>query len=262
MYTNIPGFAIPGLRYLISTRDEGVSEGGFRSLNLAYHVGDDARAVTENRRRLARAAGYAAEDIICAQQVHGARLAWVTGEQRGSGAFSWESAIAECDGLLLHDTATPVGIQVADCAPVLIVDATRRLLAIVHAGWRGAVAGIVSRAIHALRAAGSDPAAMQLGVGPTLCTDCLEVSPEIGAAVPPRFGNAVVCRPFVKPHLNLRAIIAEDAIKSGVAADRITIHPACTCCQVSQFFSHRGQQGYAGRFAMIAWWESANILNR
>lgn len=255
IFQQLPGMTFPGLRHLISTRQGGVSQGGYSALNIAYHVGDDAVSVTENRRILAQAAGYPAEELIVAQQIHGTGLAWVSAIDKGRGALDYKSAIPDCDGLLVSSVDTPVAIMVADCAPVLIVDPEKKMLALVHAGWRGALAGIVSAAINELHKAGSELADISLAIGPTLCPSCFEVGNDTGEQFSACFGTKVVQQIASRLHLDIRASISADACRAGINEAQIAIHPACTRCDHDLFFSYRQQQGMAGRFALIAWWE-------
>src|SRR5688500_9417970 len=139
---------IPSLRHAITTRDGGVSTGSYESLNLGFHVGDDADAVRENRRRVAETLGFDEHDLVCAQQVHNANCTVVTPEERGCGARRWESALSKTDGIICGYANTPALILVADCAPILIIDEVNEVLAVVHAGWRGAVAGIAGKVVQ------------------------------------------------------------------------------------------------------------------
>lgn len=252
----LPAFSdVPALGHAISTRAGGVSDGAFASLNLGYHVGDDPVKVTENRRRLAEAAGYMGEALVAAQQVHGNNIAWVNMDSRGRGAFSWAEALPETDGFIVTAAGVPVAIQVADCAPVLLVDPQRHILALLHAGWRGALGRIASRAVTQMIAqAGVDPSELLVGIGPALCPSCLEVGEEVATAVVEEFGPGVLSTGAGKPRLNLTAMLTTDLARLGVTIEQITRHPACTRCDNDDFFSHRGQQARAGRLAMIAWW--------
>lgn len=233
-----------------------MSTGDFGSLNLGYHVGDDPALVTKNRRRLGLTAGYDPDTLVAAQQVHGTGIAWVGAADRGRGAFSWDAAIPDTDGLITREVGVPLAIQVADCAPVLIVDPVQRVLAVVHAGWRGAFGRIASKAAREMiECAGTQPADIHVGIGPTLCPACLEVGEEVADTVQSAFGPAVVLRGAAKPHLDIRGMITADLLQSGVIPNQIAAHPSCTRCHVHRFFSHRGQSGRAGRFALVAWWE-------
>ena len=218
-------------------------------------MGDDPARVTENRRRLAHAVGYAAEELVAAQQVHGTTLAWVGDAERGRGASSWEEAIPDTDGLLVSAPGIPIMMQVADCAPVLIVDPGQHVLALVHAGWRGALGHIAAQAVQLMHAhSGCPPEALWVGIGPTLCPACLEVSEEIGAAAVREFGPGALSNGAVQPHLDLAAMLVVDLTRLGVIPARISRYPQCTRCHPERFFSYRGQGGQAGRLAMVAWW--------
>jgi len=246
---------LPGLHYAFSTRHGGVSEDSFASLNLGYHVGDDRERVTENRRLFAAMAGYDPETLVTAQQVHGTRLAWVGKADRGRGALDWAGALPETDGLLAAEPGVPVAILVADCAAVLIADPSRRALGLAHAGWRGALGRIASAAVRELAKAGSRPEDLRIGISPTLCPACLEVSEEIGRMVAAEMGDATVDFTREKPHLRIHAMLAADLATVGVSSAQIAAHPDCTRCRNDKYFSYRGQNGRAGRMALAAWWE-------
>lgn len=255
-YEQFSTLAVPGLRHVVSTRLGGVSDGDLGTLNLSDNVSDDHARVLENRRRLAAAAGFEAAALVTAQQVHGTGLAWVDRHDRGRGAHHGGDGIPDTDGLLTTDTHVPVAILVADCAPVLLVDPAHHALAVLHAGWRGAVGGIVSTAVTAMRdRLGTHPADIRSAVGPCLCPTCLEVGEEVATRAERLCTHAITRAGTATPHLDLRAILVADLAAVGVSRDQITVHEACTRCRNDRFFSHRGQAGRAGRFGLIAWWE-------
>jgi YfiH family protein len=254
--------SVPNLRHSITTRvletdcaiEGGVSSGEYSSLNLAFHVGDDENLVRENRWRLSGALGYDASTLVVAQQVHGANSQVVTSEYSGRGALDWDSAIPDCDALIVAESKIPLLIQVADCAPVLMVDPARRVLAVVHAGWRGAMAGAASQTIGKMSSEfGTNANEVLCGIGPCLCADCFEIGEEVAAQAP----DACVLRDakWKKPHLDLRALVQEDLRASGVLSSHVEVMDSCTRCESETFFSHRAQGGKAGRFGLVAWWE-------
>lgn len=250
-------FHIPGLHAIISTRHGGVSTGELGRLNLGYHVQDDPTRVTGNRRRLAAAAGYDAEALIAAQQVHGTAIAVVGTAARGRGAFGWDDAIPATDGLIVADAGVPVAIQVADCAPVLLVDPAHHVLAALHAGWRGAYGRIASAAVRQLtQTFATDPVDLYAAIGPCLCAACLGVGEEVAAQVCAAFGPSVVVDDPTQPHLDLAGMVVADLLDAGVPAARMLRPTACTRCRVDRYFSHRGQNGAAGRIALVAWWDA------
>jgi YfiH family protein len=245
---------VPSLNHAVTTRDGGVSRAEYSSLNLAFHVGGDEKCVRRNRTLLAEALGYEARTLVAAQQVHGAQAHVVSTQDAGRGALDWDSALPETDALIVAEPRVPVLILVADCAPILLVDPTRRVLAAVHAGWRGAVAGIASQTLQTMtRAFGTNAKDVLAGIGPCLCMNCLEVGEEVAAQVAST--HAARRAEWEKPHLDLRAMIREDLAASGVLASRIEVMDRCPRCENQTFFSHRGQSGKAGRFGLVAWWE-------
>ncbi|MBV9470349.1 MAG: peptidoglycan editing factor PgeF [Abitibacteriaceae bacterium] len=248
---------VTGLKHAITTRNGGVSSSPYQSLNLGYHVDDRAESVTHNRTLLANALGYGATSLVCAQQVHGAHSIIVNDTQRGRGALDWHSAIPQTDALITREQQLPLLILVADCAPLLLADPVQHVLAVVHAGWRGAVAGIAAETVRHMQAEfQSHPAGIRVGIGPCLCAPCLEVGPEVAA-----MANAA-CPAAIKPALNpdkaqldLRALLEYDLKNAGVPPEQIEAMPHCPRCRPDIFFSHRGQHGTTGRFGLVAWWD-------
>jgi YfiH family protein len=242
---------ITGLQHAVTTREGGVSSREYSRLNLGFHVGDDEKCVRQNRALLAAALGYAGSTLVAAQQTHGVKAHFASRADGGRGAMDFAGAISDCDALIVAEKNVPVLVQVADCAPILIADETRRVLAVVHAGWRGAVGKIVSQTIAKMqREFDSRADALRIGIGPCLCANCLEVGEEVAQQAP----ENCVLRGREKPHLDLRATIAGDCIRAGVLPARIEAMPHCPRCENETFFSHRGQGGIAGRFGLVAWW--------
>ena len=243
---------IPGLSHAITTRGRGVSRDEYASLNLAFHVGDEVEHVVENRRRLANRRGYDVEALVCSQQVHSVDSHVVTAEDAGRGALDWHSAIPLTDALITAEKRIPLLILVADCAPILIVDARHGVLAVVHAGWRGAVGEIASQTLARMSAQfGTVAGEVQVGIGPCLCGSCLEIGEEVAALMP----ESTLIGGYAKPHLDLRGLIQMDLQAAGVLPERIETMNRCPQCENELLFSHRGQKGEAGRFGLVAWWE-------
>ncbi|RYG71321.1 peptidoglycan editing factor PgeF [bacterium] len=248
--------AIPHLKHALTTRDGGVSQGDFTSLNLAFHVADNSDDVVKNRRLLAQELGYSAGALVAAQQVHGDRITIVDELDAGKGANDWDSAIANTDALVTSEVETPLLILVADCAPILLADPEHQVLAVVHAGWRGAVARIASQTVERMASAfGSQPESILAGVGPCLNIENLEIGFEVAEEVE-KVDPLAVISGWEKPHLDLRGLIQRDLQSVGVPIQNIEVMPHCSKDD-ERFFSHRGQNGKAGRFGIVAWWENS-----
>ncbi len=191
-----PALDASGADAAVTARSGGVSSGPYASLNLSLSVGDDPGCVLANRRRLAAGFGASPEDFVFARQVHGAGVRVVGTADRGSGAFRLDNAIADADALV---TATPgmvLAILTADCVPIVLHDPVAGVLACVHAGWRGTVAGVSAAAVAAMRALGSRPSDVIAGIGPAIAAARYQVGPDVHQAVTHAFGPAAA---FIRP---------------------------------------------------------------
>ncbi len=151
-------------------REGGVSAGAYATLNAGPGSKDDPAAVAENRRRIASHFGQSPERLLSAFQVHSALAAIVTGP--------WDGARPQVDALV---TATPglvITVLTADCAPVLLADREANVVAATHAGWKGALGGVLRATVQAMQSLGADPARVQAVVGPTIQQPSYEVGPE------------------------------------------------------------------------------------
>ena len=153
----------------------------------------------------------------------------------------------EMDGLASDRPGVLLTVTTADCVPVFLIDPVSGGFALLHAGWRGALAGIVEHGIQTLEALnGASRAEMRVHLGPAICGECYEVGPE-------------VLREFGRPGtdhgiLDLRAWLTEETIRSGVPASAISASSWCTRCSADLLHSHRGSQGTAGRMAAFLGW--------
>ncbi|HET9949179.1 MAG TPA: laccase domain-containing protein [Longimicrobiales bacterium] len=179
---------------------------------------------------------------VHARQVHGADVR--LHEPADAGEPGGLSLLEACDG---HATEAPgvlLAVTVADCVPVFVVDAARRAVALLHAGWRGTAAGVLERGLALLGAraaagsrAGAGAAELHVHLGPAICGACYEVGPEVFAVL----GLPV---PEAPRPLDLRAVLAARALAAGVEPGRITVSGHCTRCTGSGLFSHRsGDRG-------------------
>lgn len=162
--------AVPGLRHAFFTRLGGVSDGLYASLNVGLGSGDDPQKVAANRRRAAEALDLAPGALVTAYQAHSSVVVHAQGP--------FESPPPRADAII---TATPgllAGALAADCAPVLIADAGAGVVAAVHAGWRGALGGVVEAAVGAMARVGASPRRMAAAVGPCIGPASYEVGLE------------------------------------------------------------------------------------
>jgi hypothetical protein len=165
--------ALPGVRHAFFTRQGGVSTGLFASLNVGRGSADEDEAVVENRRRAAARFGLGPQALSTCYQVHSARV--LTADAPFSGYRP------EADGVATAASGILCGALAADCAPVLMADAEARVVAAVHAGWRGAIGGVVEAGVAAMVEKGADPARIVAAAGPCIGPASYEVGLEFEA---------------------------------------------------------------------------------
>ncbi len=244
-----------GVDVAVTTRHGGVSAAPFDTLNLGLHVGDDPEHVVTNRRRAAAAFGAALEDVAFGRQVHGARAAVVGPEERGRGACADDDALPSADVLVTVTPGITLAIMVADCVPLALVDPEARVLAAVHAGWRGTAAGAVGAALRAMQDCGAEAGRIHAFVGPAVHPDRYQVTDEVrqglAAAIAPAPLEPGVARSDGPAHwlVDLVAANRQQLVAGGVRGERIVVCGATTAD--GQFFSDRAQRP-CGRFALLA----------
>jgi YfiH family protein len=174
-----PEAAALGARVAVTTRGGGVSAGAYESLNLGLHVGDDPTRVLVNRERAAAAFGANLSDLVFAQQVHGVNVGVVGPAEAGRVTRESTDAVAATDTLVTTTSGLILVILVADCVPIALIDPVARVLAAVHAGWRGTAAGAVARALDAMAAAGASPSRVVACIGPAVGPERYQVDEPV-----------------------------------------------------------------------------------
>jgi len=202
-----PALDASGADAAVTARSGGVSSGPYATLNLSLSVGDDPGCVLENRRRLAAGFGASPEDFVFARQVHGAAVRVVGAADRGSGAFCLDDAVADADALVTKSPGVVLAILTADCVPIVLHDPVAAVLACVHAGWRGTVAGVTAATLAAMQALGSRPSDVIAGIGPAIAAARYQVGADVHQAVTQAFGPAAAA--FIRP--DTRPVARPDA---------------------------------------------------
>ncbi len=163
--------AIPGLRHAFFTREGGVSDGFYGSLNGGLGSDDDPARVAENRRRMADQMGVAPERLLSAWQIHSPDAVVVSGPWEGTSRPRADAIVTRSEGLA-------IGVTAADCGPILFVDPNARVIGAAHAGWKGAVTGILESTIQAIENLGAERSAIFAAIGPLIRQHSYEVGGE------------------------------------------------------------------------------------
>jgi polyphenol oxidase len=230
----VDALELPGARALFSTRQGGVSEGPYRSLNLGLLTDDEPERVAANRRRLAAEARVKPERVAMGWQVHGAELRdWDAPDPERAYSDPGGKELPRVDGHLTAQPGLGLLVLVADCYPVALSDGEHA--AMLHCGWRPLAGGIVEKAVGRFE---RPPA---VAVGPGIGGCCYEVGPEVLEHFADVRGAAD------GRMLDLRRVIEARLEAAGVT--EIAHVDCCTSCHPDLYFSHRRDDGVTGRQA-------------
>lgn len=230
-----------------TTRHEGVSRPPYNSLNLGMNTQDQQANVEGNRSLLARAFGVNQEALVTPRQVHGCDILVINEPNEDFSHF----LSVEGDAVITNQPNVMIGVCVADCAPILLCDPDKKIIAVVHAGWKGTAAKLVSKTVAGMQSEfGSTPSRIQAAIGPCIKKCCYEVDEPVRQAFQKGGLSWDACAELKSPgkwHLDLAAANRELLMEAGLTADAIQTSDQCVCCHSEQFFSYRRDQEESGR---------------
>lgn len=282
----------PWLLHAFSTRKGGASRAPTAGLNLGFIETDKRANVETNRRRYFHALGAADSSLAELRQIHSSNIFQVVKEARGrveyrpSGFSLPETAgraLPQGDALMTNEPGILLSVRGADCLLVLLADTRRRAVAAVHAGWRGALAGIVEKTVGEMaRIFDSNPNDLVAALGPSIRSCCYEVGDEVVNAFCGRYANgeeffraasrdraqsAIAARyPLLflskqppghgpdsaaKKHLDLVAVARHQLLRAGLSSAKIQAADFCTAGRTELFFSHRREGSGTGRMMAV-----------
>lgn len=234
-----------------STRQGGVSEGIYESMNPDPRRGDALASVRENCRRLGIATGFAPEDMVMTDQVHGDTILKVTEEDRGTGLF--REIKTKGDALITDRKGVALTVFTADCTPILLYDPHRRAIGAVHAGWRGTAIDIAGKTVARMqREYGCRPEDIRAVIGPCISACCFETRGEVPDAMRRLLGDAsesAIVTTGDRYHVDLKRINKLLLERAGV--QRVEIIKHCTACETDLFWSHRRMGLQRGSLAAV-----------
>jgi YfiH family protein len=250
----------PHLQVGFTGRQGGCSHAPYSSLNLAYHVDDNAVDVLQNRIKLARAIGFEPTTWTCGEQVHGTQIGVVKASDVGKGYSDRESAFQNTDGLVTNVPNILLTSFYADCVPLYFFDKVKRVIGLAHAGWKGTVGQIAKAMVTTMNETyGCDPQHIYAGIGPSIGDCCYEVDEYVMSRVREtlvELGGDIDINVIASPSsnegksmLNLKELNRMIMIKAGILAEFIECTTWCTSCHPDQFFSYRKEEGTTGRMA-------------
>ncbi|MFA7405669.1 MAG: peptidoglycan editing factor PgeF [Pelobacteraceae bacterium] len=230
-----------------TTRHEGVSRPPYNSLNLGMNTQDQQANVEGNRSLLARAFGVNQEALVTPRQIHGSDILVINEPNDDYSHF----LSVEGDAVITNQPHVIIGVCVADCAPILLCDPEKKVIAVVHAGWKGTAAKLVTKAVAGMRSEfGSNPARLYAAIGPCIQKCCYEVDEPVRKAFLQGGISWDSCAELKSPgkwQLDLAAANRELLLLAGLPADAIQVSDQCVCCHSEQFFSYRRDKEESGR---------------
>jgi polyphenol oxidase len=252
----------PGIEVGFTTKNGGVSQQAFSGLNFGFHVGDEQRAVCENRLLLADKIDFPLSGWVGAEQTHDVRIQKITKLDQGRGADEYESSFSATDGFLTNEQGILLTLCFADCVPIYFIEPDSRLIGVAHAGWKGTVNGIAAEMIGKFQQNGANSGKISAIIGPSICKKCYIVDERVISLVKNRLDD-VENIPYNQVSegqysLDLKEVNRLILSKAGVKNDNIHVTDYCTSCHSEHFYSHRRDQGNAGRMmAYIGWKEDS-----
>jgi len=238
------------LVHFSTTRVGGCSTNNYSSLNLGFNSGDLPENVVENRIRLCGALEINPDRLIFPKQTHTANVKTVATSFFELATEAQKHFLNETDAVITNLNGVCVAIKTADCVPVLLYDPKRKMVAAIHAGWRGTIQNIVFVAIQKMvKEFGTDPEDLIAGIGPSISPEVYEVGEEVWKQFDPEFYLALNPEKADKKLLDLWSANYQQLIKAGVPAENIEVARICTFSDPDRFFSARRDGIKTGRMA-------------
>jgi purine-nucleoside/S-methyl-5'-thioadenosine phosphorylase / adenosine deaminase len=240
----------PGLLHGFVGRRGGRSVGPYAGLNVSLRVGDEPDAVKNNICDLKHAVGIHDGRIVTMNQVHGDGIVEVNDKTR--------KETGEADAMVTHERGTYLGILTADCVPILLAAPKRKMVAVVHAGWRGTLAGLAAKVVRLLQERYEiATAGIEAALGPSIGGCCYEIKDDVARPLLAQWGSRAESsleRRDGKCFLDLRRLNREILAHAGISASRIFEVGPCTSCASEEFFSYRREGADVGRqLSFIGW---------
>ena len=242
---------VEGVQAFSTTRGQVDGRNAYSGVNLCDYVGDDALRVLDARLTLAMQLGVDLDDLVMPRQTHSCRVAVIDERFRVMDIDKQEAALEGVDALVTKLPGVVIGVNTADCVPIVLVDGYAGLIAVAHAGWRGTVGCIAKAVVEEMCRQGARADRIQAAMGPSICQECFEVGDEVVEAFKQVHFNldGIVVRDAAtgKAHIDLCAANRDVLVAAGVPASNIVKSQHCSRCEHERFFSARRLGTNSGR---------------
>jgi YfiH family protein len=241
-----------GLLHGFMGRRGGKSAAPYTGLNTSYRVGDDPKVVSQNVCDVKLAAGIHDGRVVTMRQVHGDSIVEVKDKTL--------KEAGEADGMITGDADLYLAVLTADCVPLLFVAPKQKLVAAVHAGWRGTLAGIAAKTVRLFKSQYDVEANdLEVALGPSIGVCCYEVKDDVTVPLMKKWEKLTTPSIFVKEgksFVNLRRLNRDILRASGVPGNQLFQVGPCTSCASEEFFSYRRERSETGRQMSLIGWAS------
>ncbi|MFQ5587084.1 MAG: peptidoglycan editing factor PgeF [Thermodesulfobacteriota bacterium] len=237
-------------RHAFLTRIGGTSTGPFASLNFSERNGDSSSHVEKNRATAGRFLGFDTAKLFTVHQVHGDRVL-VVDNHTDIRSLLQRREKPMADAIITDQKGIAIGVLTADCVPIILADPVKKVVGIVHAGWKGTADDICSKAVASFHYYfGSTPDEISAAIGPSIGPCCYEVAEKTARlffATPFQGKDILVTSGAGRWKLDLRKANRTQLVKNGVKEGNISVSNLCTSCSTDLFFSHRREGSPTGR---------------
>ncbi len=219
-------------------RHGGVSKGKCESLNVSSNVGDNIRNIVQNRQIISDKENFLVENIVYMKQIHSDNVQIIQN--------SFINEIKNCDGIITQKRKIPLMTMAADCAPVLLYDSKRSVIAALHSGRVGTYKNIVQKCINKMQDEFNSKADdIMVEVGPSIGACCYEIGEDLALNYDKRYLQMKKDKYF----LDLKLMLKDELLECGIKENNLNVSQICTCCN-EDYFSYR-RDGITGRFCGI-----------
>jgi YfiH family protein len=237
----------PGVKNAIFTRRGGVSPEPWETLNMGSSVGDDQKRVNENKRLALESLELEPFSVYDVYQVHGVEVVIAESPRPP------ELPHLRADAILTDKIGVTLMMRFADCLPIMLSDPVRRVVGIIHAGWKGTLHGVTRVTVKTMKNRfGSNPADIHAAIGPSIGPDHYEVGPDVVDLIRKSFGyTASSLLSFRKERAKFDMWTANVRLLEEVGVHQVEVSGLCTACGTEDWYSHRAEKGRTGRFGAI-----------
>jgi len=237
------------IRHFVTTRKGGCSNNQYESLNLGFGTEDETGNVLKNRILLSEELGIPLDWFIFPQQTHSNNVVVVGIEKMGNGASKKDNAIPNTDALITNTKNVCIVVQVADCVPILLYDYSKRVVACIHAGWRGTSNKISEVTIRRMQKEfGCEISNIIAAIGPSIGKCCYEVGEEVVTKFKDIGLNETITKSNGGYMLDLKIANYIQLVRAGIINKNIEISGFCSYCNNDFFYSSRRDNRDTGRF--------------